>query len=239
MDVTMYPRRMPGNSYIYICGTGERFVCEQAYFVQTSEGLKYPVKHGKILRNGQWIPSPTPPVIYCIFDEKLRRKGPLYGGVEWKIGWVEHLNLYHWSEDNSKEIEKGWIRKAGTIKELALMIGIDPIKLQETIRKFNQYCLNGKDPDFNRDPKTLEPITDPPYYSIKLVPTFINTQGGPRRNKRAQIINPYGETIPRLYSAGELGSIYSFLYQGGGNIGECLAFGRIAGRNAAAEKPWN
>jgi hypothetical protein len=28
------------------------------------------------------------------------------------------------------------------------------------------------------------------------------------------------------------------LYQGTGNIGECLAFGRIAGRNAAAEAPW-
>ena len=48
----------------------------------------------------------------------------------------------------------------------------------------------------------------------------------------------YGSSIPRLYSAGELGSIYSYLYQGTGNIGECLAFGRIAGRNAAAEQPW-
>lgn len=47
-----------------------------------------------------------------------------------------------------------------------------------------------------------------------------------------------GSPIPRLYSAGELGSIYSYLYQGTGNIGECLAFGRIAGRNAAAEQPW-
>jgi len=44
--------------------------------------------------------------------------------------------------------------------------------------------------------------------------------------------------MARLYSAGELGSIYSYLYQGTGNIGECLAFGRISGRNAAAERPW-
>jgi predicted oxidoreductase len=44
--------------------------------------------------------------------------------------------------------------------------------------------------------------------------------------------------IPRLYSAGELGAIYSYLYQGTGNIGECLAFGRVSGRNAAAETPW-
>jgi predicted oxidoreductase len=51
-------------------------------------------------------------------------------------------------------------------------------------------------------------------------------------------VRPDGSPIARLYSAGELGSIYSYLYQGTGNIGECLAFGRISGRNAAAEAPW-
>ena len=40
-------------------------------------------------------------------------------------------------------------------------------------------------------------------------------------------------------SAGELGSIYSYLYQGTGNIGECLGFGRIAGRNVAALPQWS
>ena len=65
----------------------------------------------------------------------------------------------------------------------------------------------------------------------------MNTQGGPRRNKEAQIVDIDDAPIGRLYSAGELGSIYAFLYQGGGNIGECFAFGRIAGRNAAKEAP--
>ena len=44
-----------------------------------------------------------------------------------------------------------------------------------------------------------------------------------------------GEPIPRLYSAGELGSIYAFLYQGGGNVGERFAFGRVVDRNVARE----
>jgi hypothetical protein len=48
-----------------------------------------------------------------------------------------------------------------------------------------------------------------------------------------------GEPIPHLYEAGELGSVYGFLYPtGGGNLSEMIAFGRIAGKNAAAEKPW-
>ena len=70
------------------------------------------------------------------------------------------------------------------------------------------------------------------------LPLHAQHAGGPRRNARGQIVRPDGSPIPRLYSAGELGSIYSYLYQGTGNIGECLAFGRIAGRNAAAEQPW-
>jgi succinate dehydrogenase/fumarate reductase flavoprotein subunit len=236
-DVVMYPRSLPGNSYIYVSGSGERFVFEQPFLMQTPEGPKYPIKHGKIWKYGQWVPSPTPPSICCIFDEKLKKKGPLYGHASNKLGWVEILNLYTWSKDNNREIDKGWIKKADTIVELAKKLRIDATQLAETINKYNQYCEQGKDPDFNRDPKTLEAINEPPYYGIPLVPNFINTQGGPRRNEKAEIVNPFNEPIPRLYSSGELGSIYGFLYQGGGNVGECLAFGRIAGRNAAAQIP--
>ena len=46
-----------------------------------------------------------------------------------------------------------------------------------------------------------------------------------------------GKPIRRLYSAGELGSLWGFLYPGG-NLLEALVFGRIAGGNAAAEQPW-
>jgi succinate dehydrogenase/fumarate reductase flavoprotein subunit len=44
--------------------------------------------------------------------------------------------------------------------------------------------------------------------------------------------------IRRLYSAGELGSIFVNYPQSGANLSECIAFGRIAGENAAAEAPW-
>ena len=84
----------------------------------------------------------------------------------------------------------------------------------------------------------LASITSAPFYAVELSPCMLNTQGGPRRNEKGQIVQPDGTPIPRLYSAGELGSIYSYLYQGTGNIGECLAFGRIAARHAVAETPW-
>lgn len=69
--------------------------------------------------------------------------------------------------------------------------------------------------------------------------SMVSTQGCPRRNEKAQIVRPDGTPIPRLFSAGELGSTYSYLYQQTGAIGEYLAFGRIAARNAMAEQPWD
>jgi predicted oxidoreductase len=63
-----------------------------------------------------------------------------------------------------------------------------------------------------------------------------NTQGGPKRNEKAEVLDRDGNPIPHLYSAGELGAMWSDAYNGGGNIGESTAFGRIAGENAAAAK---
>ena len=66
-----------------------------------------------------------------------------------------------------------------------------------------------------------------------------NTQGGPVHNARQQIINVYGEPIPRLYAAGELGSAFGHLYLSGGNLAECLVTGKIAGTEAAALASWD
>jgi len=69
--------------------------------------------------------------------------------------------------------------------------------------------------------------------------TCTNTQGGPKHNGRAQTLDGENRPNPRLYPPGEFGSFFGFLYPGGSNIPEAIAFGRIAGENAAAEKPWS
>ena len=81
------------------------------------------------------------------------------------------------------------------------------------------------------------PLDNPPFYAVRIFPGGPNTQGGPRRNSRAQVVNPFGKPIPGLYAAGECGSIYGMLYpMGGGNLAECIAVGRGAAENAVREK---
>jgi 3-oxosteroid 1-dehydrogenase len=81
-------------------------------------------------------------------------------------------------------------------------------------------------------------VITPPFYSAELALTCTNTQGGPKHNGKAQTLDQDGKPIPRLYTPGELGSFFGFLYPGGSNIPEAISFGRIAGENAAAERPW-
>ncbi|WP_300561779.1 FMN-binding protein, partial [Companilactobacillus sp.] len=60
--------------------------------------------------------------------------------------------------------------------------------------------------------------------------------GGARRNTHCEVLDPNGDLIPHLYSAGEFGGINANEYQGGQNLAECLIFGKIAGENAAVPK---
>jgi len=197
---------------------------------------KRKTSHGKVYESGRWGPLMIPCPMYMIFDHKMFTSGPLYD-KDPKAGWNTMVDRYDWSDDNSVELDRGWIKKADTIAELAESIGVDASTLESTVGKWNEDSVAGADTDFGRT-MMLKPLAEGPFFALELSPSMLNTQGGPRRNGKGQVMRPDGSPLPRLYSAGELGSIYSFLYQGTGNIGECLAFGRISGRNAAAEQPW-
>jgi succinate dehydrogenase/fumarate reductase flavoprotein subunit len=224
MQALHYSKKMPGGM-IVVGPDAERFTDE-----------KFKTRHGKIPVHGCWLPLATPCPMFLVFDHALFSAGPLYDKHP-SHGWTQIIERYDWSEDNSAELAKGWIKTADSLAGLAAAVGLDPARLVDTVGRWNRYCGAKHDPDFGRT-LMLSPLIDKPFYAVELSPSMLNTQGGPRRNEKGQIVRPDGTPIARLYSAGELGSIYSYLYQGTGNIGECLAFGRISGRNAAAETPW-
>lgn len=225
MQALHYSKIIPGGM-IVVGPNAKRFTDE-----------KFKTCHGKVPVNGSWLPLATPCPMHIIFDHTMFSAGPLYD-KEPSHGWTQIVERYDWSEDNSVELSKGWIKTAATLADLAQVIGLDPATLEKTVAGWNLHCVTGVDPEFGRT-LMMEPIQKGPFYAIELSPSMLNTQGGPRRNEKGQIVRPDSTPIPRLYSSGELGSIYSYLYQGTGNIGECLAFGRISGRNAVAEIPWD
>lgn len=185
------------------------------------------------LYDSQRLEFPRVPSFW-VFDDRRIRLGPLAS----RVGPMGAHKLYQWSKDNEVELEKGWIVKGETIAELADKLQIEAGNLEKTIDTYNAYCARKEDPEFKRPPQRLKALDNPPYFAVNLFPGGPNTQGGPRRNKRAQILNSEGEAIPGLYAAGEFGSIFGMIYPAaGGNISECIAFGRIAGQNAAEENP--
>jgi succinate dehydrogenase/fumarate reductase flavoprotein subunit len=220
-----FPINFLNEGFIFVDKSGRRFVNEAGMEIHEyyRELSHFDIERMEFSRVPMW----------AIFDEETRRKGPLSRGT---AGY--NRDLYNWSLDNSTEVAKGWILRDKTPAELATRISIAPKALEETIERFNEHCKAGRDGDFGRAKEDLR-VLKPPFYAIQLWPALINTQGGPRRDKESRVLDPQGQRIQRLYAAGELGSIWGYLYQGACNVGEALVFGRIAGRNAAGEKPWS
>jgi succinate dehydrogenase/fumarate reductase flavoprotein subunit len=210
--------------FIMVDKYGRRFTREEF----SNHGLYYEAA----LFDCQTLDYPRVPS-YLIFDHKRLSAGPV---PVLSSGITGPMQGYVWSQDNSVELERGWIVAGDTARELAAALGMDSHALGKTISTYNGYCARGRDSDYGREADDLTPIDAPLFYAIPMWPGGMNTQGGAKRNEKAQVLNVDGEPIPGLYSAGEFGSIFGMLYAGGGNISECLAFGRIAGENAASRK---
>ncbi|MFB3885979.1 MAG: FAD-dependent oxidoreductase [Thermodesulfobacteriota bacterium] len=169
---------------------------------------------------------------FLIFDETARKARHLARPLGLKEG------SYEWSEDNSREIEKGWIVKGESLDELARKINVPSSDLNHTVKRWNESVRLGQDTDFGRPSQTMfAPIESPPYYAMESWPILANTQGGPEHNEKQQVLHISGKPIPRLYAVGELGSLFGYIYELGGNLGECVASGLIAAENACEEEP--
>jgi succinate dehydrogenase/fumarate reductase flavoprotein subunit len=166
---------------------------------------------------------------YWFFDQRRMRIGP---PVATFVG-LPATGYYDWSPDSEAEIARGWIARADSIEEAAAMAGVaDPARAAQEVRDYNAACAAGSDP-FGRPAETLVPLDEPPFYCMPLYPGGSNTSGGPRRNEHSQVLNVYGEPIPGLYAAGELGEPVGLLYpSNGGNISDCACFGQIAVEHA-------
>lgn len=250
------PFAFSGKDYIYVGPDGKRFMYEE------KTGL---ARHGKIYERGTWITMPTPTPAYAIFGQKSFDAAPVVTtNVQASFMCANKLYL---AEDNQSFVDKGVISKADTIEDLAEAIGYDPQVLKDTLEAYNASAASGTDGEFGRgeavydsfsmannvagdaggdgdgafvaiEPFTLEAI-EGPFYAIELVPRVLNTQGGPKRTAKGEVTDTEGSPIPRLCAAGEFGCVYSYMYNGGGNVSEALSSGRTAVRTIGSLEPWD
>lgn len=162
-------------------------------YTGTGYGLIYVNKSGKryvnelerrdVVSNAQ-IKSGSKPT-YSIFSEQIIQKlAAPKAGIE-------------------RGMANGRIVKADTIGEFAGKLGIPADALQETIEKHNKYIESGKDSDFNKpNTKNMLPLVNGPFYAVAQWPAIHHCMGGLRINTSAQVIDIWGNPIPRLYAAG-------------------------------------
>lgn len=227
-----------GANSIVIDNYGNRYAAETLVTTDPSryffykEAVKFDITNLIYTRVPSWM----------VFDETLRSKVTITSlGIS-----TAGFGFVPWTKDNMDAVKRGWILQADTMDELAAKIKdqkenrkmMDAANLNQTVRRFNEFCKKGKDDDFGRKAGTLGPIEKPPYYALPLYAGGPNTKGGIAANAKREVLDWQGKPVPRLFTAGEISSALKFVYQGGGNLTECIVFGRIAGKNAAALKPW-
>jgi len=218
---------LPAFSWIDVDSTGRRFYGEV-------NGLQ--LTHYKEKKSGKFVDVPftTAYPVHMIFDESVRQTGPLSIPI---MAWSAVVHEEGWSDDNTKEIESGLIHKADTIDELANKIGLDPAILSEEVETYNAACERGIDEQHGRNPDSLLPIQTGPFYAVLVTPSIVCTGGGARRDMDGRVFDHTNGFIPRLFEAGELGSMFSDLYQNGSYITEAMITGRNAAKAALAEAP--
>ena len=167
-------------------------------------------RHAHAQFGGEWPHMTQPSKAWFVFDQAGLDAGAIS------------------ADYSSDPVADNLVLTADTIEELAGLMNVPADELAQTVDTWNTFCENGADLAFYRPVDTLTPIATAPFYAQLCAPEFLNTDGGPVRSAKAEVLDPDGNPIPGLFSAGEFGSIWCGCYNGGGNLAEGIIFGRIA-----------
>ncbi|MCY3027778.1 FAD-dependent oxidoreductase [Aerococcus loyolae] len=203
---------------------------------------------------GVWLYMWDQPFLYVGTDAKRHFNEDMYyehaakelanldGGYAWMI-WdqtavdngVENITAPAPSPGLEREVEDGFFKKANSLRNLAEQIGVDPDTFEETISEWNAMMKkDGIDTKYGRTVGNY-PIENGPYYAAKVAPSTPDTAGGLCINKKAQVLDVWGNVIDGLYAAGSTTAGWrGKTYPGCGMaITNAVVFGRIAGQDIA------
>lgn len=173
----------------------------------------------------------------------------------WAIFDSEHRRKYFWGKAMPGKtpdtlLESGYMKRAGSLNEIAGICGIDPATLARTVERFNGFVRTGVDEDFHKgesafnryygDPTTkpnsnLGAIAKPPFHAVAIYPGDIGTCGGIVADEYARALRPDGTFISGLYVTGNTSAAAGGrVYIGAGAaVGPSMIFGYVAASHAA------
>ena len=138
--------------------------------------------------------------------------------------------------------------EAGSIRELAVQLGLPPDRLDATVTAFNRAVRPGAFDHTTLDDCRTEGLTPekthwaqrldtPPYWGYPLRPGITFTYLGVRVNDRARVLAMNDVPFGNVYAAGEVmaGNILRKGYIAGIGMTIGTVFGRIAGESAAQD----
>jgi succinate dehydrogenase/fumarate reductase flavoprotein subunit len=148
--------------------------------------------------------------------------------------WHDAEVAHGYARFQSRDFDDAILRRFATLQEVAAAFALNPDTLLATAAEWNALVETGAEDRHGRPPASRAPIVRPPFRAAPVVPIVSNTQGGPVHDEAQRVLDAFGDPIPGLFEAGEIGSVFGHIYMSGGNLAECFVGGRIAGRNAAA-----
>ena len=134
-------------------------------------------------------------------------------------------------ESTKKMVKEGEAWTADSIEDLAKQMGLEPAALKKTVDEYNSYVDSKKDPLGKNERNLAHKIIKPPFWACYSAMSVHHTMGGVNINTKTQVLDDQG-----LYAAGEVaGGIHGSNRVGANAVADIFTFGRIAGKNAAAE----
>lgn len=131
--------------------------------------------------------------------------------------------------------------QADSLEELCAIMRIPRDTALAQIDEYNGFIASGADEGHGKLLDGCQPIDQGPFFALNIRPRPYATYGGVDTDLDARVLDGSGQTIPGLYAAGIVTGSYAsregFYYNGG--LAQALIFGRLAGKNAAAEEAWS
>ena len=150
--------------------------------------------------------------------------------------------------------DSGYLRRADTIDELAVLLNMEPAVLRGTVDRFNGFVAKNHDDDFNRGDRaydrwlgdvyhksnaSLGSISEGPFYAVQVVPGDVGTYGGVVTDEHARVLRENGLPIEGLYATGvSTASVMGRAYAGAGaSVGPSFVWGYVTAKHVLSQAP--